>query len=120
MAANRPDTICAFRPLTMCGGSPGTTGGTTPATISELSLGTMLGTSPSVGTNPGPRSGIPSSSMSGIHPGGLSPSGSPCTAHGALSLITPGSVTRGIIASRLTARWSMPPVGPATTPAWTT
>ncbi len=117
MAAIRPGTICAFNPLTMFGGSPGTVCGVTPATISGRSLGTMRGTSPSMGTNPGPRSGIRSSSMSGIHPRGLSPSGNPCTGRGALSLITPGSVTRGTIASLLTARWSMPPVGPATTPA---
>jgi hypothetical protein len=94
--------------------------GVTPATISGLSPGPMFGTSPSMGTNPGLRNGIRSSSMSGIHPGGLSPNGNPCTGHGALSLITPGSVTHGTIANLLTARWSMPRVGPATTPALTT
>jgi len=90
--------------------------------ISGLSHKTTRGISLRVGTKSGPKSGTRSSSMSGIHPAGISPGGKPCTGPGALLLSTPGmtSITRGIIAGLLTTRWSMPPQGPAAMPASTT
>jgi len=106
----------------MPGISPGTICGIRLGIISGLSPETTRGISLRVGTKPGPKSGTRSSSMSGIHPAGISPSGKPCTGPGALSLITPcmTSTMRRTIAGLPTTRWSMPPQGPATTPASTT